>query len=91
MLSQLRNKPASTTFFARTLEDNCLPRKYVVDKRGANTAGIQAINKMLKGFGCLVPSEMVWREYLNTFVEHDRHFIKRRTRLMLGLKAFASA
>lgn len=91
MLSERRNKPAATKFFARTLEDNGLPRKIVIDKSGANTAGIKAINKMLKGFGCPISIEMVRRKYLNNIVEQDHHFIKRRTRPMLGFKAFTSA
>ncbi len=91
MLSERRNKPAATKFFARTLEVNGLPRKIVIDKSGANTAGINAINKMLKGFGCPVPIEMVRRKYLNNIVEQDQRFIKRRTRPMLGFKVFASA
>lgn len=40
MLSERRNKPAATKFFARMLECNGLPRKIVIDKSGANTAGI---------------------------------------------------
>lgn len=91
MLSPLRNKPAATKFFARMLEVNGLPRKIVIDKNGANTAGIKAINKMLKGFGCPIPIEMVRRKYLNNIVEQDHRFIKRRTRPLLGFKAFASA
>jgi putative transposase len=91
MLSPRRNKPAATNFFARMLEVNGLPRKIVIDKSGANTAGIKAINKMLKGFGCPIPIEMVRRKYLNNIVEQDHRFIKRRIRPMLGFKAFASA
>jgi len=91
MLSQRRNKPAATKFFARMLEVNDLPRKIVIDKSGANTAGIKAINKMLKGFGCLIPIEMVRRKYLNNIVEQDHRFIKRLTRPMLGFKSFDSA
>ena len=91
MLLQRRNKPAATKFFARMLEVNGLPRKIVIDKSGANTAGIKAINKMLKGFGCPLPIEMVRREYLNNIVQQDHRFIKRRTRPMLGYKTFASA
>ncbi len=91
MLSKRRNKAAATKFFARMLEVNGLPRKIVIDKSGANTAGVKAINKMLKGFGCPIPIEMVRRKYLNNIVEQDHRFIKRRTRPMLGFKAFASA
>lgn len=91
MLSKRRNKAAATKFFVRALEANGLPRKIVIDKSGANTAGIKAINRMLKGFGCPVPIEMVRRKYLNNIVEQDHRFIKRRIRPMLGFKSFASA
>lgn len=91
MLSKRRNKAAATKFFARALEANGLPRKIVIDKSGANTAGIKAINKMLKGFGCPVPIEMVRRKYLNNIIEQDHRFIKRRIRPMLGFKSFDSA
>ena len=73
------------------LEANGLPRKIVIDKSGANTAGINTINKILKSFGSPIPIEMVRRKYLNNIVEQDHRFIKRRTRPLLGLKAFASA
>ncbi len=45
MLSKRRNKAAATKFFARALEVNGLPRKIVIDKSGANTAGIKAVNR----------------------------------------------
>ncbi len=69
MLSERRNKAAATRFFARALEVNGLPRKIVIDKSGANTAGIKAINKMLKGFGCPISIDMVRRKYLNNIIE----------------------
>lgn len=64
MLSKRRNKSAATKFFARALEVNDLPRKIVIDRSGANTAGISAINRMLKSFGCRIPIEMVRIKYL---------------------------
>ena len=90
MLSDRRNKPAATKFFARMLELNGLPRKIVIDKSGANTAGIKAIDMMLKGFGCPIPIEMVRRKYLNNIMEQDHRFIKTRTRPMLGFKSYIS-
>ena len=66
MLSRRRNKPAAAMFFARMLETNGLPRKIVIDKSGANTAGIKAINRMVKGFGCPILIGMVRRKYLKT-------------------------
>lgn len=91
MLSRHRNKPAATKVFASMFEVNGLPRKIVINKRSAETTGIKAINKMLKDFGCPIPTEMVRRKYLNDIVEQGHRFIKRRTRPMLGFKAFASA
>ncbi len=69
MLSKRINKAMATKFFARALEVNGLPHKIVIDKSGANTAGIKAINKMLKGFGCPIPIEMVRRKYLNNTID----------------------
>ena len=80
MLSERRNNPSAIKFFARALEVNGLPRQIVIDKSGANTAGIIAINRMLKRFGCQIPIEMVRIKYLNNMVEQDHRFIKRRAR-----------
>jgi putative transposase len=91
MLSKRRNKTAATKFFARALEVNGPPRKIVIDRSGAKTAGINAINRMLKRFGCPMPIEMVRIKYLNNMVEQDQRSIKRRIRPMPGFKSFASA
>ncbi len=91
MLSKRRNKTAATKFFARALEVNGLPRKIVIDKSGANTAGINAINRMLRRFGCPIPIEMVRIKFLNNMVEQDHRTIKKRIRPLLGFKSFASA
>jgi putative transposase len=69
MLSKRRNKTAATKFFARALEVNGLPRKIVIYRSGANTAGINAVNRMLKSFGCPIPIKMVRIKYLNNIVE----------------------
>jgi len=70
---------------------NGLPKKIVIDKSGANTAGIIEVNRMLKHFGCPVAIEMVRIKYLNNMVEQDHRTIKKRIRPMLGFKSFASA
>ena len=90
-LSERRNKPAATKFFARAMEVNGLPRKIVIDKSAANTEGIKDINGMLKRFGCPVPIEMVRIKYLNNLVEQDHRIIKRRARPFLGFKSLTSA
>lgn len=91
MLSKRRNKPAATKFFARSLEVNGLPRKIVIDRSGANTAGITAINRMLRSIGCPIPVEMVRIKYLNNMVEQDHRTIKKRIRPMPGFKPFVTA
>ena len=58
MLSRRRNKKAATKFFARALEVNGLPRKIIIDRSGDNTAGVSAVNRMLKSFGCPISIEM---------------------------------
>lgn len=91
MLSKRRNKAAATKFFARALEVNGLPRKIVIDRSGANTAGINAINRMLKRFGCPISIEMAQIKHLNNMIEQDHRTIKKRIRPMLGFKSFPSA
>ncbi len=90
-LSERRNPPAVAKFFAKALSSNGIPSKIVIDKSGANTAGIKAINKMLKGFGCPIPIETVRSKYLNNLIEKDHRFIKCRVRQMCGFKSFRSA
>lgn len=91
MLSKRRNKTAATKFFARALEVNGLPRKIVIDRSGVNTAGITAVNRMSRSFGCPISIEMVRIKYLNNMIEQDHRTIKKRIRPMLGFKSFASA
>jgi putative transposase len=63
----------------------------VIDKSGANLAGLQSVNAILKftGTGRLVTIRQV--KYLNNILEQDHRFIKRITGPMMGLKAFHSA
>lgn len=103
MLSKRRNTTAATKFVAPALDVNGLPRKIVIDKSGANTAGITAINRMLKRSGGPIAIEMVGIKYLNIEpgvppvrtnrrgVEQDHRCIKKRIRRMLRFKSFVSA
>jgi putative transposase len=47
MLSEHRDAAAASAFFARTIENNGWPEKVVIDKSGANLAGLQNINWLL--------------------------------------------
>ncbi len=62
----------------------------MIDKSGANGAGLIEINKILKRIGCPTKIGTVRLKYLNNIVEQDHRLIKRRTQPMLGLKSFRS-
>ena len=91
MLSARRNAAAATRFFAKALAANGIPEKIVIDKSGANKAGIREVNKILKRFGCPVSVQTVQSKYLNNLIEQDHRFIKRRVRNMGGFGSFPSA
>ena len=95
MLSKNRDKAAATAFFTKAIGSSGLPETVTIDKSGANTAGLNAINLqviMLYLLGCtLMQINIRQIKYLNNIVEQDHRFIKRITKPMLGFKAFKSA
>ena len=91
MLSERRNAAAATLFFAKARSSNGIPLRIVIDKSGANGAGINEVKKILKRFGCPTKIASVRSKYLNNMIEQDHRFIKRRTRPLLGFKSFSSA
>lgn len=91
MLSEHRNLGAARRFFRKAIAINGIPNKIVIDKSGANLAGAQAINNILKITGSGKPIEILQVKYLNYILEQDHRFIKRITKHMLGFKAFHSA
>jgi putative transposase len=92
MLSQTRDEAAATAFFVRAIGSNDLPEKVVMDKSGANRAGLTNVNiyLMLVGWWWSFVDILQVR-YLNNIIEQDHRFIKRLTRQMMGFKAFHSA
>lgn len=76
MLSERRDLAAARRFF---------------DKSGANLAGMQAKNVILKFSRGERTIEILQVKYLNNIFEQDKRFIKRITRPMMGFKAFHSA
>lgn len=52
ILSEHRDGAAVSAFFARTIEHNAWLEKVVIDKSGANRAGLQTINLLLLLQGC---------------------------------------
>lgn len=91
MLSRRRDKAAARLFFRRAIETNGLPSRIVIDKSGANLAGLQRINVGLKFSRTKQRIEILRVKYLNNIVEQDHRFIKKITRPTLGFKAFHSA
>lgn len=91
MLSVRRDLAAARRFFRKSIETNGVPDRVVIDKSGANLAGLQAVNVGLKftGLGRIIG--IVQSKYLNNIIEQDHRFIKKITRPMLGFKALHSA
>jgi len=78
-------------FFKQVIGTNGVPDRVVIDKSGANLAGLQSVNVILKltGTGRLITIRQV--KYLNNILEQDHRFIKRITGPIMGFKAFHSA
>ena len=68
-----------------------VPDRVVIDRSGANLAGLQSLNVILKFIGAGRIIKILQVKYLNNILEQDHRFIKRITRPMLGFKAFHSA
>ncbi|WP_265975602.1 IS6 family transposase [Brucella intermedia] len=91
MLSERRNLGSARRFFQKAIAANGVPDKIVIDKSGANLAGAQAVNTILKITGAGRMFEILQVKYLNTILEQDHRFIKKITKPMMGFKAFHSA
>ncbi len=87
MLSERRNKAAARRFFKRAIGSNGVPDRVVIDKSGANLAGLESVNVILKFTGSGSTIKILQVKYLNNIIEQDHRF----TRPMLGFKAFYSA
>ena len=68
-----------------------MPDQVVIDKSGANLAGLQAVQVSLKFSSSGRVVEVRQIKYLNNILKHDHRFIKRITAPMMGFKAFRSA
>lgn len=91
MLSHRRELAAARRFFKKAIVTNGVPEKVVTDKSGANLAGLQAVNAILKFTGTGIIIEIRQIKYLNNILEQDHRFIKRVTKPIMGFKAFHSA
>ena len=91
MLSERQDLAAARRFFKKAIASNGVPQKVVIDKSGANLAGLQAMNTILKFTGTGDIMEVHQIKYLNNILEQDHRFIKRITKPMMGFKVFHSA
>jgi putative transposase len=91
MLSEHRDEGAATSFFVNAINSNGFPHKVVMDKSGANYAGLKNINLLLMLAGLISFIEICQVKYLNNLIEQDHRFIKKITKPMMGFKAFYSA
>jgi len=91
MLSERRDEAAATAVLKQAIDANGLPNKVVMDKSGANYAGLENINMMLMLAGLISFVGILQVKYLNNLIEQDHRFIKKITKPMLGFKAFHSA
>lgn len=91
LLSERRDLAAARRFFRRTIATNRVPDRVVIDKSGANLAGLKAVNVMLKFTGKAQTVRIVQVKYLNNILEQDHRFIKKITDPMKGFKSVTSA
>ncbi|MBL4767925.1 MAG: DDE-type integrase/transposase/recombinase [Rhodobacteraceae bacterium] len=91
MLSPQQHRAAARRFSRHAIEINGIPQRIVIDKSGANLAGLQRINVGLKFSRTHRRIEILRVKYLNNIVEQDHRFIKKITRPTLDYKAFYSA
>ena len=63
----------------------------VIDKSGANLAGLENMNCLLIMNGWFWLIDILQVKYLNNTIKQDHRFIKKLTKQMKGFKAFMSA
>lgn len=88
MLFERRDLVAARRFFKKTISTNGVPERVIIDKSGANLAGLQAVNVILKftNSRCKIGIRSI--KYLNNILEQNHRFIKRITHPMTGFKVF---
>ena len=86
LLAARRDKKAALRFFKKAAGRHGLPEKVTMDKSGANTAALEALQEET---GQAIEIRQI--KHLNNPVEQDHRAIKRIVRPMLGFKTFNSA
>src|SRR5512143_1704942 len=86
LLTAHRDKKAALRFLKKAVRHYGMPVKITIDKSGANTAALEALQEET---GQAI--EIRQSKYLNNLVEQDHRSVKRIVRPMLGFKTFDSA
>jgi putative transposase len=90
MLSERRNLAAARRFLKRAIAANGVPDRIVIDKSGANLAGLQAVNVILKFAADARKIKIRQVKYLNNILEQDHRFIMRITAPMMAFHSAAA-
>jgi putative transposase len=69
MLSERRELAAARRFFKQAISTNGIPEKGVIDKSGANLAGLKAVNVVLNFTGNGRTVEVKKVKYLNNILD----------------------
>lgn len=77
----------ATSFSNQAIDTNAFPSKVVMNKSGANNAGLNNINLLLMLAGLISFVEILQIKYLNNLSEQDHRFIKKIANHMMGFKA----
>lgn len=86
LLTAHRDQKAALRFFKKAVRQHGLPTKVTIDKSGANTAALEALQEETDQ-----AIEIRQSKYLNNLIEQDHRAVKRLVRPMLGFKTFESA
>jgi len=86
LLTAHRDKKAALRLLRNAQRQQGLPDKVTIDKSGANTAALEALQE--EGGAAI---EIGQNKYRNNIVEQDHRAAKRVVRPMLGFKSFRSA
>ncbi|WP_419236821.1 IS6 family transposase [Serratia fonticola] len=88
LLTAKRDVAAALRFFRKAIRHHGEPTVITIDKSGANTAALAALNADKPEEETITIRQS---KYLNNLVEQDHRNIKRRTRSILGFKSFRRA
>lgn len=88
LLTAKRDAAAALRFFRKAIRQHGEPEVVTIDKSGANTAALAALNAEKAKDDTITVRQ---QKYLNNLVEQDHRNIKRCIRPMLGFKSFRRA